>query len=200
MPASTRLTLQPFTASTWLEPLSLTAQLQATGSTLQLTYCLHGPWSELIQAPAVSNRAPERRDGLWQSTCLEAFWGQPGEPGYWELNVACNGDWNLYRLDGYRQGLRPEARIAALPVVLERQPQQLQLSVSFSLEPLGLSPAALDYSITAVLAQASTDNIPAVCSYWALRHTGPEADFHRRDSFLRLLWPQTSAPGAAEIG
>jgi hypothetical protein len=36
--------------------------------------------------------------------------------------------------------------------------------------------------VTAVLQQQSGS-----CSYWALRHPGPEADFHRRDGFaLRL--------------
>jgi hypothetical protein len=25
------------------------------------------------------------------------------------------------------------------------------------------------------------------CSFWAWQHKGPEADFHRRDSFLPLI-------------
>jgi hypothetical protein len=35
--------------------------------------------------------------------------------------------------------------------------------------------------VTAVL-----DDVSHGCSYWAWRHSGPEPDFHRRESFLPL--------------
>ncbi len=44
-----------------------------------------------------------RADGLWQTTCFEAFWTDPNARGYWELNVSPrSAQWNLYRFEAYR--------------------------------------------------------------------------------------------------
>ena len=45
-----------------------------------------------------------RRDGLWDTTCFEAFLGLPGDTLYWEINLAANGDWALYGFSDYRDG------------------------------------------------------------------------------------------------
>ena len=46
----------------------------------------------LIDGPQV---AGQRRDELWTTTCFEAFLALPDQPGYWEINLAPNGDWAL---------------------------------------------------------------------------------------------------------
>ena len=46
----------------------------------------------------------QRQDNLWRHTCFEVFLGRPGAKGYWELNIAPNGDWNLYQFSDYRSG------------------------------------------------------------------------------------------------
>ncbi|MEL0340336.1 MAG: hypothetical protein VXA52_09230, partial [Synechococcus sp.] len=78
-------------------------------SIVALDYELLAPADELIWPVAAAS--PQRRDELWQSTCLELFIAQPNEPRYWEINLAPSGDWNVYRLDGYRQGLQAEPAI-----------------------------------------------------------------------------------------
>ena len=45
-----------------------------------------------------------RRDDLWTTTCFEAFLAAPGGQRYWEVNLAPNGDWAVYRFDRYRSG------------------------------------------------------------------------------------------------
>ena len=55
----------------------------------------------LIDGPQA---AGQRRDELWTTTCFEAFLAIPDQPGYWEINLAPNGDWALYRFEGYRSG------------------------------------------------------------------------------------------------
>lgn len=170
--------LQPFAAHPQLSAFSLSGTVLWQGSNLEIAFCLKGPLHQLrnLDAPG----AAQRRDRLWESTCFEAFVADPQERGYWEVNLASNGDWNLYRLDGYRENLRPEARVDALPHRWQRQPEQLNLSLQLNWQ--GLIPAdAIDLSLTAVL-----DHREHGCSFWAVHHAGAEPDFHQRQSFLRV--------------
>jgi len=52
---------------------------------------------------------------------LKAFFAEPGEERYWEINLAPNGHWNVYRLDRYRQGLRPEPLVSGLTYALRSE-------------------------------------------------------------------------------
>ena len=115
---SDRLCLRPFDPSTAPPRLRLEANLRRQGSSLFIRWILSGDLEPLRLPEPV--QAPRRLNELWTSTCLECFLARPGDEGYWELNLSPSGDWNLYRLDGYRQGLRPEAAIQALPSRLRR--------------------------------------------------------------------------------
>ena len=135
---------------------------------------------EALLLPEISQQT-ERRDGLWQHTCFEAFLAPVDAPTYWELNLAPSGDWNLYRFDGYRQGQRPESEPNNRKLTRLDGPLLRQLTWELPL-PADLAAAgALELAITAVLEDAQG------CSYWALSHTGNEPDFHRRDSFVQRL-------------
>ena len=171
--------LQPFDAQPTLEGLQVQADASAEGGLLRLRYRLLGPIEDLVIPSAVQQ--PRRLDELWRSTCLEAFLAGEGCRHYWELNLSPSGDWNLYRFDDYRQGGRQELGIDALRWSRRQQAGQLELEVELKLEPLVPAPEPLELSLTAVLEHPRRG-----CSYWALRHTGSEADFHRRDSVLPL--------------
>ena len=161
---------------------TLTWQLRASikhldHGILALDYELLAPASELIWPAATT--PPERRDELWQSTCLELFIAQPNEPRYWEINLSPSGDWNVYQLDGYRQGLQAEASIQRIRVSSQTVADQHQLQATVEL-PAALSQAAsLEANLCAVLEHANGSN-----SYWALCHPGSEADFHARAGFV----------------
>jgi hypothetical protein len=181
--------LRPFRAEQHLQGIELCCAAAWQAGLLSLHFRLSGPLVPLV-LPDRTDTPPQRRDALWQSTCFEAFIGRPGQPGYWELNLAPDGDWNLYALSGYRENLQPEQRIEAVPFTLQRQtldPQEpgveglerLDLQLSLDLSSLIPPEAAVELSATAVLESAGQG-----CSYWAWEHTGPEPDFHRRDSFL----------------
>ena len=173
------LTLKPFAREAPVSTIQLEARATWSRQQLELEFQLRDP-EHVVHEPAPT-AACERRHGLWQSTCFEAFFSQPGAEHYWELNLAPNGHWNAYRLSGYRTGLQQEAAITCLPYSLRRSPELLELRLKLNLEALVPPLSALELSITSVLACGS-----AGCSYWAVRHTGSEADFHRRDSFQRL--------------
>ena len=120
-----------------------------------------------------------RRDQLWQHTCFEAFLGLPGSDAYWELNVSPDGDWNLYRFNGYRSGGEPEPAVCAPTLVLKQQTQALRCRIE--LDCSGFWPASVvpEIGLTMVLEEADGN-----LSYWALSHPGDQADFHDRRSFL----------------
>jgi hypothetical protein len=154
---------------------------------LELSWRLAGDLDALVLPDPSETR--RRCDGLWQTTCLEAFWGFAGQDAYWELNLAPSGDWNLYRLNHYRGPLAPVA-LAAPPAWHQRRTaRELEVAVDLDLSEVaggdesGVAGLPLEVSLTAV-----TDQVGQGVSYWALAHTGAEPDFHRRDSFrLRLL-------------
>lgn len=173
---------------------SAAVQRQGPGQArLQLHYRLAG--AEALVLPPMG-RPPQRLEGLWQHTCLEAFLAPAGVQTYWEFNLSPCGDWNVYRLEAYRDGLRAEPFYAALPFTVQlhrgtpetsRQcsipgPILLELSLSCPLPPALAAAPELEMGLSAVV-----ESPTAAISYWALHHPGPEADFHdRRGWTLRL--------------
>jgi len=167
--------------------LQLGGQLERRGDQLGITYQLMGPLTAVVLPAPSTTGASRRLDGLWEHTCFELFLAAEGMEPYWELNLAPNGDWNLYRLNGYRQGLAPVSDRNALPFAVRAAEQGLELELSLQL-PEELASAcrqrALQLGVTAVMEHPQGD-----LTYWALSHGGAEADFHRREDFLLQLSP-----------
>ena len=160
--------------------LALSGSVQRDGDRLSLHYRLDDPEGLVLVPPA--SAAPRRCYDLWTSTCFEFFLAEPGAEPYWEGNLAPNGDWNLFRLTGYRQGLAPEPAINALPFVVERAGGGLDLAVTVDLGGLPLAGRPVELAVTAVVELRDGEIL-----YWALRHPGEQADFHWREGFgLRL--------------
>ncbi len=190
------LALEPFGGLPHPPDLSVSGQARRQGGRqaghqagrLELVWRLTGDLDALVlPEPSPSRR---RCDGLWQTTCLEAFWGLAGQEAYWELNLAPSGDWNLYRLSHYRGPLVPVALAAAPPWQVRRTAGEWEVAVELDLsevaggEEPGVADLPLEVSLTAVI-----DQVGQGVSYWALAHTGAEPDFHRRDSFRLGLSP-----------
>ena len=172
----------PFTLRSFAPPpasLTLTGSVHRDGDRLSLHYRLEDPEGLVLVPPATAE--PRRCDELWTSTCLEFFLAEPGTGPYWEVNLSPSGDWNFYRLRGYRQGLAPEPAISALPFAVERQGDGLDLRLDMDLGALPLAGRPLELAVTAVVELRDGEIL-----YWALTHPGAEADFHRREGFL--LW------------
>jgi hypothetical protein len=195
-----RLQCWPVAGST--DALEVWAEATRCHGQLTLQYRLS--WS--LTSPAVlvplrasaraEDPAPQRRDGLWQHTCFEAFLAPLGGGSYWELNLSPSGDWNLYRFAAYRSGQQPEERCPQLPFTVmgpRPAPSQtncqnpsvrvlLALDLCCPLPPELAHAPQLELGLTAVIEQ-----VDGVLSYWALNHPGPEPDFHdRRGWSLRL--------------
>ena len=157
--------------------LALAGSVHRDGDRLSLHYRLEDPEGLVLVPSAIA--APRRCYDLWTSTCFEFFLAESGAEPYWEGNLAPNGDWNLFRLSGYRQGLTPEPAIMDLPFVVERDGGGLDLMVNLDLGALPLAGRPLELAVTAVVELRDGE-----IHYWALTHPGAQADFHRRDGFL----------------
>lgn len=139
---------------------------------LSLDYELSGDLDKLSIPPPVLGK---QTDGLWRTTCFEAFVQSHDAPGYREYNFAPSTDWAVYGFDAYREGMAPLD--AALGVLIRpgRNPFILSASV-FAPGP------RLRLGLSAVLEEKSGTK-----SYWALAHAPGKPDFHHPDGFVLEL-------------
>jgi hypothetical protein len=168
--------LQPFDS---IYPLNLevNGNITRNDNKLSISYILSGDLAKVIIPTTVD--LPIRDRELWEETCFEFFLGIKNSTRYWEFNLSPAGHWNVYRFDDYRQGMQEEMAIASLPFSVQYKSEALLLALEVDLNLLVSADILLDVAITTVI-KSQKGNI----SYWALIHTGSQADFHRRDSFI----------------
>ncbi|MFY7694777.1 MAG: DOMON-like domain-containing protein [Cyanobium sp.] len=177
--------LLPFGSNPAALALQLGGELEWRGNRLAIAYQLRGPLDSVVLPAPNTAGAPLRQDGLWEHTCFELFLAAEGMEPYWEVNLAPNGQWNIYRLEAYRQGLEPVRDRAELPFTVRASDQGLELGFELELPQelaLACRNRALQLGITAVIELAE-----GPLTYWALVHGGKDADFHRREDFLLRL-------------
>jgi hypothetical protein len=127
--------------------------------------------------------ADSATDGLWQSTCFEAFLTEEGQPDYTEFNYAPDGRWACYQFDDYRSLLRTDD-LAPWDMTAERGDDHYALRVEPGIFPDTGSRLALS---------AVIEEVDGTKSYWALAHPPGKPDFHHPDCFALTL----EAPDAA---
>jgi hypothetical protein len=165
-------------------PLEIGATITRTSENiLCLTYQLVGALSAIRNVMHDSSAFPVRRDGLWQSTCLECFLRPEGSARYYEFNSALNGDWAAYQFDSYREGMQ----YAAIPQpALEYHahgPCDVRCDLRFDVSrALRKHSGPWQLGISAVI-----ETHEGAKSYWALHHPEGKPDFHHRESFLITL-------------
>ncbi len=74
--------------------------------------------------------------------------------------------------------MREEPAFTSLPFFVSTRKDTFRLSLEIGLDKIVPSDQALDVGVSAVI-----KSINGARTYWALAHTGTEADFHRRDTF-----------------
>jgi hypothetical protein len=172
-------TLQPFEPDDLL--LSINGLVEYQQGLLEVHYALQGDLTQVLFPDAID--MPGRKFALWEATCLEFFVAIVGRADYWEFNLAPNGNWQVFHLNDYREGLKDEAAINYLPFGVKRDEQELQLDLSIDLTCLFPPDTKLEMAVTAVIQASSSEEY----SYWSLQHGGEMADFHRRADFVIKL-------------
>ncbi|AFY93937.1 DOMON-like domain-containing protein [Chamaesiphon minutus] len=170
-------TLYPFPTDRSLPQVKIGGRVERVNGILSIEYQLQGDLDSVVILPP--SDSPTRTFALWEHTCFEFFIGSPGEANYWEFNLSPSGDWNVFILDDYRQGLRAESAFTELPLQIDRQLDTLSLSGSWDLTKIISAERQLEIAISTVV-KSERDEI----SYWALAHKGTEPNFHLRDSFI----------------
>jgi hypothetical protein len=165
--------------------LSVSGALRPSGS-LTVEFQLAAELRALRLVPSVCQ--PRRRDGLWRHTCFELFARHGNQAGYCEFNFAPSGDWAAYEFDSYR-GAPREATQLPIEVTLHTSGlAQIQLRARIDLRSAFAKHAAaadpLDWRLNCAAVIESTDGS---LSYWAVRHPGPQPDFHDASGFCIVM-------------
>ena len=149
-----------------------------SGNRLWLRFHAEGPLDVLIlpdPAPSI------RTDGLWKTTCFEAFLRVPDMPAYLEFNLSPSGAWAAYRFEDYR------SRMADL---LLAQPPDIGCDASdshFALEAVLALPPEWAAQPLALGLSAVIEEADGYKSYWAISHPPGAPDFHHKDCFAAQL-------------
>ncbi len=132
-------------------------------------------------------KAAERTDGLWQSTCFEAFLRKQDTDSYLEYNFAPSSQWAAYAFQEYRSGISELAVDTAPEILLDASEGHFAIETRVML-PTDWHDTPIELNLTAVIEE--TDGTK---SYWALAHPPGKPDFHHKDCFALDL----KAPSAA---
>ncbi|RDV06789.1 hypothetical protein DXH95_05145 [Sphingorhabdus pulchriflava] len=167
----------PDTPTKAVDEFTVEVELQEHGR-IWIRYHVVAPVDELtLGLPS----AAERTDGLWKTTCFEAFVMQAGNPGYLEFNFAPSSEWAAYSFSGYREAMEE------LPMPIAPELGNDVSQINFALEatfelPHAFADKDLLLAITAVI-----EELDGTKSYWSLAHPSGAPDFHHPDCFtLRL--------------
>ena len=156
--------------------LVIDVQVDRSGKALGLRYTVAGAVGAVALPP---RGASGRSDGLWRSTCFEAFIRGEGD-AYAEFNFAPSGGWAAYVFEDYRQ--EPHDLDIRDPAILfGRSEREMILTVELGLPP-EFARTAAPIALSAVI-----EELEGAKSYWALAHPDGMPDFHAVDCFVAKL-------------
>ncbi len=166
--------LKAFAATENTNRISITAELaQISPHICLIQYSLTGALEHICwPAPDV---APQRRDELWQHTCLEAFFSdeQQAHAPYSEINISSAGNWNYYEFSAYRSGQQtPGDVFVSLKRRNSSDKAQFQIEIKSPHRALPQKYCGLSVIIEFVDGEKS---------YWALDHALTKPDFHDKE-------------------
>jgi hypothetical protein len=156
--------------------LMVDVAVDRSGEALSLRYTVTGAVGAVALPPrGVSGRS----DGLWRSTCFEAFIRGEGD-AYAEFNFAPSGGWAAYAFEDYRQE-PTDLDIPGPAIQFGRSEREMMLTVELGL-PAEFARTAAPLALSAVI-----EDLEGAKSYWALAHSGGMPDFHHADCFVAKL-------------
>lgn len=159
-------------------PLDIGVKVTLLGTdVLKLEYVVVGSVDDLLIPERVE---PERRDGLWQRMCFEAFMRLEDGSSYVEYNFAPSSEWAIYQFDRYREGM-VEAPLPEPDIFVERNKRRFCQTVIVD------AAALLSRGWKALALSAVIETVHGAKSYWALRHPPGKPDFHHPDCFALEL-------------
>ncbi|MBW4645972.1 MAG: DOMON-like domain-containing protein [Goleter apudmare HA4340-LM2] len=156
-----KFSLQPFPSDQSLSGYQITGDITRKRNHLNISYILVGNLTA-IAIPAPSD-TPTRKHELWMDTCFEFFLGVKNSARYWEFNLSPTRDWNVYRFNGYRQGMQLETAVTTLPFKVQGLSDSLAIALEINLDPIVPIKQALEVAITTVIKHKD-----GKVTYWTL--------------------------------
>lgn len=132
----------------------------------------------MLDVGRTSKSPGNRRDELWRHNCLEFFVGPTGQPTYWEYNFSFGGDWNCYRFDDYRRGMREEPNAALFHFESRHADGAYLIQLNVSAPPYD----TVWLGAPAAVLLLRTNHSELTPHFFAPVHAGDTPDFHHPDS------------------
>ena len=142
-------------------------------ATTNIWFCVGAPAERFVMP---ESDEPSRADGLWKTTCFEAFVRRAGEEAYREWNFAPSGDWAAYDFAGVREGMSL-AEVAEPYLRLEDNLTWWTFGATIAVEA-----GEWELGLSAVLEEKDGTK-----SFWALAHRSEKPDFHDPGCFAARL-------------
>jgi hypothetical protein len=165
-------TLIPFPTSPH-PPIQLSVEQSFVNDCLSLSYTISGDLAHL-HIPTFDGL--REANDLWKSTCMECFVLLEDGQSYIELNVSPSGAWHWYYFDDYRQ---PSTKLGHLAKIISIEVQKHAQSLTVQTE-CQLPPGV----VRAMGLSAVIEDKKHLLSYFALKHTQQQPDFHDKASFV----------------
>ncbi len=151
---------------------SIEVAISRDGDRWRFRFAVQNADALVTPEPTMTGRA----EGLWRTTCFEAFIGDRDE-AYVEFNFSPSGQFAAYRFDAPRKKMRDEA--ATIETWTEEGNGCFKLEAAVRCD--GLFPGA-PVGLSAVIEEDGMRK-----SYWALAHPDGPPDFHDPSCFIARL-------------
>ncbi len=160
--------------------LSVAYTLSRDKERVCISYGLRGFISELVLPEQKPAETVKRRDELWRHSCFELFIKEVSQESerYLECNFSPSGDWNVYELSGYRQGIRELEGVRRPTIESRHAEHSFSLDVDLDCRGFMSHSQQLNVGVSCVI-----EDVKGNLSYWALSHPGQRPDFHDVRSF-----------------
>lgn len=173
------LARHPLSRSEAIAEVEIEAEM--IGASLSLRYIATGS-TPALKVAALS--APDRVDGLWRTTCFEAFVASAATGAYYEFNFSPSTEWASYRFSAYREGMTPALETGEPDIQARLNAVRLELQALVHLDRLAALPARGDLRLAMAAILEETDGS---LSYWGLAHPPGKPDFHHPEGFVFQL-------------
>lgn len=129
-----------------------------------------------------ADAAPERRSGLWQSTCFECFIGLGDADTYIESNLSPSGHWQAFEFEAYREIAVPADSVRVSGRLDMSTGDQSSMNCTIDIEHPRFVTSDWYIAPTAIL-----EDLQGKLHYYALSHPIKRPDFHLSATRTLLL-------------
>lgn len=135
---------------------------------------------ELWEKP---NSSLERKIGLWEGTCFEAFLRNETTNQYLEFNFSGTGWWNAFLFEKKGQDLSEylPIKIESHRFIKSKRFRSFEFSVKTSLLPFDFNQGKFSLGLSTILVNDHHEK-----EYFALKHLKDQPDFHDENTYLKL--------------